>query len=60
MVARYGASPDVIRVRFEDLVRSPEATMLIEEALPDEMAALEYQRIDGRGRPLLDTAPLLS
>ena len=34
--------------------------MLIEEALPDEMAALEYQRIDGRGRPLLDTAPLLS
>jgi hypothetical protein len=27
MVARYGACPEVIRVRFEDLVRSPEVTM---------------------------------
>jgi flagellar biosynthesis/type III secretory pathway ATPase len=27
MVARYAACPDVIRIRFEDLVRSPEAVM---------------------------------
>jgi hypothetical protein len=27
MVAHYGASRDVVRVRFEDLVRSPESTM---------------------------------
>jgi hypothetical protein len=27
MVARYAACPDVIRIRFEDLVTSPEATM---------------------------------
>jgi hypothetical protein len=27
MVARYAACPDVIRMRFEDLVRSPEAVM---------------------------------
>ena len=116
MVARYGASSEVLRVRFEDLVRSPEATMrrlaaqlgirwdetllaptqlgethspnssfartgssiharaaddwvgriapavcrAIEEALPDEMAALGYRPIDENGGPLLDTAPLLS
>ncbi|MGH9721680.1 MAG: sulfotransferase [Bryobacteraceae bacterium] len=115
MVARYAACPDVIRIRFEDLVRSPEATMrglatrlairwdstllaptelgiahspnssfarrgsgiharaaddwagrmapsvcrYIEEALAEEMAALGYQRIDLRGRPVLDVAPLL-